>query len=97
MLQQPRYVEMERSFARWGTHGRTMMCSTAAVQLTVDAGTDSDSAPDGYAGRWDLLHAIGPTLVAAFANSPLREGRPTGWKITCVNFRRRRKKHERKI
>ncbi len=80
VLQQPRYVAMERSFARWGTHGRTMMCSTAAVQLTVDAGTDSESAAYGYAARWDLLHAIGPTLVAAFANSPLREGRPTGWK-----------------
>jgi glutamate--cysteine ligase len=32
--------------------------------------------------RWRLLHALGPVMVAAFANSPLREGRPTGWKST---------------
>ena len=34
---------------------------------------------NGYRHRWRLLHAIGPVLVAAFANSPLRGGRPTGW------------------
>jgi glutamate--cysteine ligase len=27
-----------------------------------------------------MLHAIGPVLVAAFANSPLRDGKPTGWR-----------------
>ena len=26
----------------------------------------------GFRFRWRLLHAIGPVLVAAFANSPLR-------------------------
>jgi ergothioneine biosynthesis glutamate--cysteine ligase EgtA len=81
LLDQPRYVEMERCFDRWGTSGRTMMCSTAAVQITVEAGLDS-SSPQGFAARWDLLHEVGPTLVAAFANSPLREGRPTGWKTS---------------
>ena len=34
----------------------------------------------GYRRRWRLVHAIGPVLVAAFANSPLRVGRPTGWR-----------------
>ena len=82
LLDQPRYVEMERCFDRWGSSGRTMMCSTAAVQLTVEAGRDTTDLDDheGYLARWDLLHAVGPTLVATFANSPLREGRPTGWK-----------------
>jgi glutamate--cysteine ligase len=79
ILTDPRYVEMERCFDRWGTAGRTMMCSTAAVQITVDAGHDSHGV-DGFATRWDLLHEVGPALVAAFANSPYRAGRPTGWK-----------------
>jgi glutamate--cysteine ligase len=53
--------------------GRAMMASTAATQVNLDTGTD-------LAGRWRLLHDIGPVLVAAFANSPDRLGRPTGWK-----------------
>jgi glutamate--cysteine ligase len=53
--------------------GRAMMASTAATQLNLDAGTDP-------AERWRLLHDLGPVLVAAFANSPMRLGRPTGWK-----------------
>ena len=55
-----------------------MMCGTASVQVCLDAGDDSDG-PSGYRQRWRLLHAIGPVLVAAFANSPLRDGKPTGW------------------
>jgi len=57
------------------------MCSTASVQVCVDAGLDDRSA-SGYQFRWRLMHALGPVLVAAFANSPLREGKPTGWKCT---------------
>ena len=30
--------------------------------------------------RWDAVHALGPVLVAAFANSPVLHGRRTGWK-----------------
>jgi glutamate--cysteine ligase len=55
-----------------------MMCGTASVQVCLDAGDDG-AAWSGYRSRWRLLHAIGPVLVAAFANSPLRRGRPTGW------------------
>jgi glutamate--cysteine ligase len=56
-----------------------MMCGTASVQVCVDAGEDA-AGGSGYRARWRLLHAIGPVLVAAFANSPLRAGRPTGWR-----------------
>jgi glutamate--cysteine ligase len=55
------------------------MCGTASVQVCLDAGEDSPGG-SGYRSRWRLLHAIGPVLVAAFANSPLRCGRPTGWR-----------------
>jgi len=95
---QPRYMAMENYLDAWGPAGRIMMCSTASVQVNVEAGVwpapdaarrDSGTAADGPAGtsplqgirqRWDLLHAVGPALVAAFANSPRRAGRPTGWK-----------------
>jgi glutamate--cysteine ligase len=58
-----------------------MMCGTASVQVCLDAGDDSDGFT-GYRYRWRLVHALGPVLVAAFANSPLRGGRPTGWRST---------------
>ncbi len=79
MLDLPRYAAMEKFFDRDGPWGRQMMCGTASVQVCVDAGEDS-AGESGYRSRWRLLHAIGPVLVAAFANSPLREGKPTGWR-----------------
>src|SRR6266702_1124454 len=81
ILKLPRYAAMEEFFDRGGPWGRVMMCSTASVQVCLDAGVEGDG-PSGYRYRWRLLHALGPVLVAAFANSPLREGRPTGWKST---------------
>ncbi len=69
---------MEAYFDSGGPWGRQMMCGTASVQVCLDAGDDSDG-PGGYRWRWRLLHALGPVLVGAFANSPLREGKRTGW------------------
>jgi len=96
---QPRYAAMEQYFDGWGPAGRIMMCSTASVQVNVEAGVwpAPDTVPRGTAvarspggtpplqgirQRWDLLHAVGPALVAAFANSPRCAGQPTGWKST---------------
>ena len=81
VLDLPRYAAMEEFFDRDGPWGRLMMGSTASVQVCVDAGHDG-SGSTGFRFRWRLLHAIGPVLVAAFANSPLRGGRRTGWKST---------------
>ncbi len=78
VLDLPRYAAMEAFFDGDGPWGRQMMCGTASVQVCLDAGDDSDG-PSGYRWRWRLLHAVGPVLVAAFANSPLRDGKPTGW------------------
>lgn len=75
LLDVPRYAAMERSFDRLGRHGRSMMCSTAAVQPSYDTGERVD-----LWRRWTVLHAVGPVLLAAFANSPSLHGRPTGWK-----------------
>src|SRR4029077_4115575 len=79
LLDVPRYAAMEKFFDRDGPWGRQMMCGTASVQVCVDAGDDTP-AMSGYRSRWRMLHAIGPVLVAAFANSPLRDGKPTGWR-----------------
>jgi len=49
-----------------------MMCSTASVQVNLDLGARPEA-------RWARAHALGPLLTAAFANSPLRLGRPCGW------------------
>ena len=62
-------------FDRLGPAGRSGMCSTAAVQVCLDAGEGAE-----VADRWAALHALGPVLLAAFANSPLLHGRRTGWK-----------------
>ncbi|GAA5020462.1 glutamate-cysteine ligase family protein [Actinopolymorpha pittospori] len=75
-LTDPRYTAMEAYFDRRGPEGRLMMCCTASLQVNVDAGADLDD----IRRRWQILHAVGPTLVAAFANSPRHAGRLTGWK-----------------
>lgn len=75
VLDLPRYRAMEHRFDRVGPWGRSGMCSTAAVQVCVDAGESA-----GVAGRWEAVHALGPVLVGAFANSPVLHGRRTGWK-----------------
>jgi glutamate--cysteine ligase len=77
----PRYEAMETFFDRSGPDGRIMMCSTASVQVCLDAGLLGGGTA-GIGHRWRVAHAIGPVLVAAFANSPRHAGRPTGWKST---------------
>jgi glutamate--cysteine ligase len=81
VLDSPRYAAMEEFFDRSGPAGRIMMCSTASVQVCLDAGEDGTGG-QSYRSRWHLLHTLGPVFVAAFANSPLRQGRPTGWRST---------------
>ena len=81
VLDLPRYAAMEEFFDRTGPWGREMMCNTASVQVCLDAGRDT-AATGGYRWRWRLAHHIGPVLVAAFANSPLRQGTPSGWRST---------------
>lgn len=75
-LRHPRYDAMEAFYDNRGVDGRVMMCSTAAIQVNLDAGADRDD----ITRRWHLLNALGPVFVAAFANSPTHAGAPTGWK-----------------
>ncbi|MEU6808075.1 ergothioneine biosynthesis glutamate--cysteine ligase EgtA [Streptomyces sp. NPDC046831] len=80
-LRERRYEAMERCLDRTGPAGRHMMCASASVQVSLDAGHE-EPGPLGYGRRWWLAHQLGPVLVAAFANSPLAGGRPTGWLST---------------
>lgn len=81
VLREPRYEAMESAFDRRGPAGRAMMCTTASVQVCLDAG-EEEPGPLGYARRWQLAHVLGAVLVAAFANSPFQRGAPTPWRST---------------
>ncbi|MFD9224193.1 ergothioneine biosynthesis glutamate--cysteine ligase EgtA [Streptomyces sp. NPDC060064] len=81
LLHEPRYDAMEAFFDRTGPSGRAMMCSSASIQVCLDAGHE-EPGPLGHGRRWQLAHLLGAVLMAAFANSPAREGRYTGWRST---------------
>jgi glutamate--cysteine ligase len=72
-----RYRAMERFFeaSQTGAAGAAMMTSTASVQVNLEAGPQAD-----WAARVRLAHALGPTMVAIAANSPLLGGKFTGWR-----------------
>ncbi|KKB98443.1 ergothioneine biosynthesis glutamate--cysteine ligase EgtA [Mycolicibacter arupensis] len=74
-----RYAAMEQFFAasHTGSAGAAMMTATASVQLNLDAGVQQ-----GWADRVRLAHALGPTMVAIAANSPLLSGDFSGWRST---------------
>jgi glutamate--cysteine ligase len=74
LLHTPRYDAMAASFARGGSAGQVMMCGTAATQICLDAGE-----PHRLGARWAALHALGPPLLALFANSRHHAGSDTGW------------------
>lgn len=77
-LELPRYEAMEEYYERSGPAGLTMMCSTASLQVCVDAGCDGTGTGSAVQ-RWRRLHDLAPVLIATFANSPFRFGVPSGW------------------
>lgn len=72
-----RYAAMEQHFAAigQGSAGRAMMCSTASLQVNLEAGE-----PAGWAERVELVHRLGPVLVAVSACSPWLAGGATDWR-----------------
>ncbi|MGO4445466.1 ergothioneine biosynthesis glutamate--cysteine ligase EgtA [Mycobacterium sp. 2YAF39] len=72
-----RYQAMETFFAasESAEAAAAMMTSTASIQINLDAGPQ-----DGWADRVRLAHALGPTMIAVAANSPLLSGRFAGWR-----------------
>ncbi|NUP49402.1 MAG: ergothioneine biosynthesis glutamate--cysteine ligase EgtA [Catenulispora sp.] len=74
VLDDPRYVAMERFFDRDNGSGRVMMCSTASIQVNLDAGRE-DEGPEGFRDRWRLAHQLAPVLTWVFC----RTDRPAVW------------------
>lgn len=74
-----RYQAMEQFFIASHTAqaGAAMMTSTASIQVNLDAGPQP-----GWAARVRLAHALGPTMIAIAANSPLLSGNFSGWRST---------------
>lgn len=74
---QGRYAGMERHFVATGSGdaGRAMMCSTAALQLNLEAGPI-----EGWSSRVSRMHRLGPVLVAISACSPWLAGTTSGWR-----------------
>jgi glutamate--cysteine ligase len=73
----PRYAAMQQHFQATGQAGpgAAMMCSTAALQVNLEAGPAS-----AWRGRVGLAHQLGPTLVALSASSPWLAGHDSGWR-----------------
>lgn len=74
-LETRRYRAMGHAFDRRGAGGRTMMYSTAGLQICLDAGE-----PHRFVDRWQVAHLLGPPLLAAFATARRHAGRDTGWR-----------------
>ncbi|GJF08075.1 glutamate--cysteine ligase EgtA [Mycolicibacterium cyprinidarum] len=74
-----RYRAMEQFFgaSQTGAAGAAMMTSTASIQVNLEAGPRA-----AWADRVRLAHALGPTMIAITANSPMLGGRFTGWGST---------------
>ncbi|GAA2701540.1 glutamate-cysteine ligase family protein [Actinoplanes palleronii] len=61
--------------------------TTAGIRIGLEAGLDG-GGPLGLERRWVLAHTLAPVLAAAFANAPLRDGRPSGWRSVRQALRR---------
>ncbi|CAA0082966.1 Glutamate--cysteine ligase EgtA [Mycolicibacterium vanbaalenii] len=74
-----RYHAMEHFFraSQTGAAGAAMMTSTASVQVNLESGPKA-----AWADRVRLAHALGPTMIAMAANSPVLGGSFTGWRST---------------
>ncbi len=70
-----RYVVMRPFLAARGRRAEDMMAMTASTQVSYDFGSESDMAEKLRVGL-----AVQPVVVALYANSPIVQGRPSGWK-----------------
>ena len=68
-----RYAIMRRYMPLVGTLGLDMMLRTCTVQVNLDYGSEADMAR-----KLRVALALQPVATALFANSPFREGRPSG-------------------
>ncbi len=74
LVPKARYAIMERLFKKTGTMGQGMMKGTSSVQVALDVCNREDASR-----KVDVALGISPLVTALFANSPLADGRDTGW------------------
>jgi glutamate--cysteine ligase len=72
-----RYAIMRRYMPKVGSLGLDMMLRTCTVQVNLDFGSEADMVEKLRIGL-----ALQPLATALFANSPFREGRPSGFLST---------------
>ncbi len=70
-----RYDIMLRHMPRVGSLGLDMMLRTCTIQVNLDYGSEADMVKKFRVGL-----ALQPVATALFANSPLTEGKPNGYK-----------------
>jgi glutamate--cysteine ligase len=70
-----RYAIMRRYMPLKGSMGLDMMLRTATVQVNLDFGDEADMVE-----KLRVSLALQPLATALFASSPLREGRPSGYR-----------------
>lgn len=69
-----RYAIMRSHLAQTGSLAHHMMKGTCAIQASYDFSTEADCAE-----KVQLSTKLGPLTTAIFANSPLCEGKDSGW------------------
>ena len=75
MMPKGRYAIMARHMPRVGSLGLDMMLRTCTIQVNLDYSSEADMVKKFRVGL-----ALQPVATALFANSPLTEGKPNGYK-----------------
>jgi glutamate--cysteine ligase len=83
-LPRKRYRIMQAYMQRTGDMGRHMMKKSAGVQVNIDFSDEADCLD-----KMRTAQHLAPLFYALFANSPLMEGRPTGFLSTRGEIWRR--------
>ena len=68
-----RYLLMNKYMPKQGTRGLEMMYLTATVQVNLDFGSEADMVE-----KLRIALALQPLATALFANSPFKDGAPSG-------------------
>ncbi len=76
-LPKARYQIMGPYMQRTGDMGQRMMKQSAGLQVNLDYSDEADCID-----KLRISLAISPLLYALFANSPIMDGRPSGWLST---------------
>src|SRR5579872_6374631 len=80
IMPKQRYAIMRAYMPKVGTRGLDMMLRTCTVQANLDFASEADMAQ-----KFRVSLALQPIATALFANSPFKEGKPSGFLSTRAN------------